>query len=145
MNITSKIYENESQLNFDIFDMFGSVPWMKMARHNVGAAKIKDYFVRFNNPGESDIRCILNFGASRGRHFWIECKVYEKWLKEKQSKKGRQHLEEQQAFRDMITSMGGLACQVFQVSDVFTVLNCAGVPDDVLEEVYLNWKRRTHV
>lgn len=140
--LANKLYESEAQLSFDLFDCFGTVSWMRMARHNVGAAKINGSFVRFNNPGESDIRCILNYAPNHGRHFWIECKVFEKWLKEKQSKKGREHLEEQQNFRDMITDMGGIACQVFQVSDVFAILASVGVPDNILQAVYDNWKGR---
>ena len=103
----------EARVQHDILLAWGCHPMLRIARINVGAAKIRGTFVRFGVPGTADIVGLM---LPHGRMLQIECKTAT----------GKQR-KAQEVMQRVITRWGGLYIVARSVQDVDQALAAIGI------------------
>ena len=102
----------EKQIQNSIVREFGTKPWLRIWRANVGVARINRRVVRFGVPGQADLTGILY----DGRKIEIEVK----------SATGRQ-TQDQKNFQAMIERFNGVYILARSITDVYEQLGAHGV------------------
>ena len=102
----------EKQIQNSIVREFGTKPWLRIWRANVGVARINRRVVRFGVPGQADLTGILY----DGRKIEIEVK----------SATGRQ-TQDQKNFQAMIEKFNGVYILARSITDVYEQLGAHGV------------------
>lgn len=124
-------YRFESEIQADLLEHFGAVPYMRIWRQNVGKAYpvslipqlrkgIKCRPVMFGQVGQCDILGFLTgdpvTGKNQGRFIGIEVKM-----------PGEKLRPEQLTWRDMMVSRGAIHILATCIDDVYAGLRAAGV------------------
>ena len=102
----------EKHTQNEILRAFGTLPWLRLWRANVGAARVGNRLIRFGIPGQADLTGLL----SDGRRLEIEVK----------SVRGRQ-TPEQEAFGRIIERFNGIYVLARCPDDVRTKLEALGI------------------
>ena len=102
----------EKQIQNSILREFGTKPWLRIWRANVGVARINRRVVRFGIPGQADLSGILY----DGRRVEIEIK----------SASGRQ-TQDQKNFQAIIERFNGVYILARSITDVYEQLGAHGV------------------
>ena len=102
----------EKQIQNSIVREFGTKPWLRIWRANVGVARINRRVVRFGVPGQADLTGILY----DGRRIEIEIK----------SATGRQ-TQDQKNFQAIIERFNGVYILARSITDVYEQLGAHGV------------------
>ena len=102
----------EKQIQNSILREFGTKPWLRIWRANVGVARINRRVVRFGIPGQADLTGILY----DGRRIEIEIK----------SATGHQ-TQDQKNFQAIIERFNGVYILARSITDVYEQLGAHGV------------------
>ena len=102
----------EKHIQNEILRAFGTLPWLRLWRANVGAARIGNRLIRFGIPGQADLTGIL----ANGRRLEIEVK----------SARGRQ-TPAQAAFGRTIERFNGIYLLARCTDDVRERLESLGI------------------